>query len=178
MDMSNVKAFFAFGRMNPPTEGHRRVVDLLRKEAQRTGSIARLYLSESHDGLRNPLTPQQKLAFAKKLFPDVDVRLSKTLFTAALEMADEGVDEGVMIVGEDRLAEFSKLLSAYAGTEVLGLKHAEVMVISREASDASATQARVAAESGDWETFRNLTPTDDEDLSLELYEAVRNGLGV
>ena len=126
----------------------------------------------------NPLTPEQKIEFAKKFFPDVEFRLSKTVFTAALEMASEGVDEGVMIVGEDRFAAFTTLLTTYAGTEALGLKTTEVKAIARAASDASASCARSAALAGDWETFRDLSPTDDVGLSHQLYAAVRNGLGV
>jgi nicotinamide mononucleotide adenylyltransferase len=176
--MKNVKAVFAFGRLNPPTSGHRRVVEKLREEAQRDGAVARLYLSETHDEARNPLTAEQKLAFAKKLFPDVEVRLAKTLFVAALDMAADGVEDGVMIVGEDRLEQFSKILSAYEGTEVFGLKHAEVRAITREETDASATSARAAAAAGDWSAFRDLSATTDDTLTHELYEAVRVGMGV
>ncbi len=176
--MKNVKAIFALGRLNPPTTGHRRVVEKLREEAQREGAVARLYLTETHDEKRNPLTPEQKIAFVQKLFPGVEVRLAKTVFAAGLDMAAEGVDEAVMIVGADRLAHFSKILSAYEGTEVLGLKHAEVKTISRDADDASATQARNAARGGNWDAFRDLSASTDDDLTRELYEAVRVGLGV
>lgn len=173
---NKVKAFFAFGRMNPPTVGHLRVIEKLREQAKQEGAVVRVYLSKTHDKVRNPLTPDQKLAFIKRLFPEVDVRLSQTVFTAALEMAEEGIDNGVLIVGEDRLSQFSKILSAYSGTEVLGLK-ADVLAISRDESEASATQARKAALDGDLTTFRVLCPTNDPDLSNELYEAVRHGLG-
>lgn len=176
--MKNVKAVFAFGRMNPFTRGHDRIVEKLREEAQREGAVARLYLSQTHDDERNPLTPEQKLSFAQKLFPDVEVRLAKTLFEAALDMAADGVDDGVMIVGEDRRDAFSKLLAAYEGTEVLGLKHAEVRAITRRAEDASASSARAAAVDGNFGAFRDLSATTDETLTRELYEAVRVGMGV
>ena len=176
--MKTVKAYFTFGRLNPLTRGHVRIIEKLREEAQADGGIVRVYLSQTHDADRNPLTPEQKIEFAKKFFPDVEFRLSKTVFTAALEMASEGVDEGVMIVGEDRFAAFTTLLTTYAGTEALGLKTTEVKAIARAASDASASCARSAALAGDWETFRDLSPTDDVGLSHQLYAAVRNGLGV
>lgn len=176
--MRNVKAIFAFGRMNPPTAGHLRVVNKLREEAQRDGAVVRLFLTKSHDDQRNPLDPQTKLDFVKRLFPDVDVRLSQTLFTAALEMASEGIEEGVMIVGEDRRSQFSTILNRYAGTEELGLKHAEVRTISRDPDDASATSARNAAAEGNWKAFVGLSASSDDELTRELYEAVRVGLGV
>ena len=173
-----MRAVFAFGRMNPPTTGHRRVVERLQQEAKTTGVKARLYLSNSHDPKRNPLTPQQKLSFAQQMFPEVEVRLAQTLFDAANNVADDGFDDVLVIVGEDRLDSFSKSLSAYVGTDKLGLQHVEVQALSRSAEDASATQARTAALEGDWQAFQDLTPTDDETLARSLYEAVRFGLGV
>jgi nicotinamide mononucleotide adenylyltransferase len=173
-----MKAFFAFGRMNPPTAGHCRVVEKLREEAKREGGVVRLYLSQSQDSVRNPLTPEQKVNFARKLFPDVDVRLSKTLFAATLDMAADGVQDGVMIVGEDRLEAFAKILEDYSGTKELGLRCAEAQAISRTESDASATNARMAAQNDDWATFCELSPTKDEKLTREIYDAVREGLGV
>lgn len=178
-DMRNaMRAVFAYARMNPPTEGHRRVVERLREEAKATGSTARLYLSKTHDRKRNPLNPEQKLAYVQKLFPGVEVRLSPSIFAAANELADEGYDEATVIVGEDRLESFSKTLPAYVGTDSLGLKQVEVRAVTRNEEDVSATRARAAAIEGDWQAFRSMTPTDDEALVTELYEAVRNGMGV
>lgn len=173
-----MRAVFAYARMNPPTEGHRRIVERLRSEAKATGGVARLYLSKTHDRKRNPLDPEQKLAYAQKLFPEVEVRLAPTIFAAANELADEGCDEATVIVGEDRLARFSKELPAYVGTDSLGLKQVEVRAVSRTDEDVSATRAREAAKNGDFASFRAMTPTDDESLARELYEAVRNGMGV
>lgn len=178
MGMRDVKAIFTFGRMNPPTSGHLRVVNKLREEAQREGAVVRLYVSQSHDAIRNPLAPQDKINFIKQLFPDVDVRLSKTVFTAALEMASEGIEEGIMVVGEDRKDTFSACFDRYAGTEELGLKQVEVREIKRDSNDASATSARAAAECGDWKSFFEISPTRDEQIARDLYEAVRIGLGV
>lgn len=176
--MKNVKAIFAYGRMNPPTKGHLRIVEKLHQEAQREGATARVYLSESHDEERNPLTREQKLQFVQALFPDVEVRMAKTLFIATLEMAAEGFDEGVLIVGEDRLSHFSKLMSAYEGTEALGLKRVEVRAITRDANDTSATGARAAAVAGNWKAFCAHSAFNDTDRTRELYEAVRVGMGV
>ena len=171
------KAIFSFGRMNPPHRGHLKVVNKLREEARRDGAVVRLYLSKTHDDDRNPLDPHIKLEFVQKLFPDVDVRLSQTIFTAGLEMAAEGIDDGVMIVGEDRKTQFSEILNKYAGTKELGLKNTEVRTVSREQNDASATSARQAAVEGDWETFRELSVFPDDELTRKLYDAVRAALG-
>ncbi|CAM6053902.1 unnamed protein product [Sphagnum tenellum] len=164
--------------MNPPHSGHVKVVNKLREEAQREGAVVRLFLSHSQDNERNPLDPETKLGFVKRLFPDIDVRLSKTIFTASLEMASEGIDEGFLIVGEDRQSQFSAILERYAGTPELGLKHAEVRSISRDTEDASATRARQAVIENDWLAFKQLSASDDDELTLEMYNAVRAAMGV
>lgn len=177
-DMKNVKTVFSYARMNPPTKGHLRVVQKLREVAQQEGAVARIYLSETQDEERNPLSREQKLAFVQALFPDIEVRTSKKLFDATLEMAADGFEEGIMIVGEDRFSKFDKIMSAYEGTEALGLKRVEVRAISRDANETSATGARAAAADGNWSAFLDHSATADVNLTRELYEAVRVGLGV
>jgi hypothetical protein len=169
---------FSFVRMNPPTKGHGRVMERLRAESQFTGVKARVYLSFSHDHERNPLAPDEKLAFVQASWPDIEVRLAKNVFAACQEMGAEGATEAIMVVGEDRADDFRKRLTAYFGTEALGLESVDVQVVSRDAEDASATKARHAALSGDWQAFQELSPSTDTNLTRSLYEAVRIGLGV
>ena len=174
-DMKNVRVVFTYARMNPPTEGHRRVVESLREEAKRTGAVARLYLSETHDKKRNPLDKETKLDFVRRSFPDIDVRTARTVFAAGLDLAG---DDAVMVVGQDRLEAFTKTLTAYIGTDDLPVKSLEVRAISRGEDDTSATKAREAAVSGDWQAFEAMSPTTDEMITRELFHAVRNGMGV
>ena len=175
MDMKNVRVVFTYARMNPPTEGHRKVVESLREEARRTGAVARLYLSETHDQKRNPLDKETKLDFVRRAFPDIEVRTARTVFAAGVDLAGE---DAVMVVGEDRLAQFTKTLTAYVGTDDLPVKSLEVRAISRGEDDTSATKAREAAVSGDWTAFEAMSPTSDETITRELFHAVRNGMGV
>ena len=172
------KAVFAFARMNPPHSGHSKIVKRLLEEAEREGAVARLFLTQSCDKKRNPLDPATKVSFIQKLFPEVEVRLTKTVFTAGLDLSSEGIEDGVLIVGEDRAEAFEKMMSSYQGTDALGLKHAEVRTVARDAGDASATRAREAAAQGDYDAFRSLSASGDDTLTRELYEAVRTGLGV
>lgn len=177
-DMKNVRVVFTYARMNPPTEGHRRVVESLREEAQRTGAVARLYLSETHDTKRNPLDKETKLDFVRRAFPDIEVRTARTVFAAGCDIAADGGADAVMVVGEDRLESFTKTLTAYVDTDDLPLKTLEVRAISRGEDDTSATRAREAAASGDWTAFSAMSPTPDEMITRELFHAVRTGMGV
>ena len=59
--------FFTFGRMNPPTIGHEK---LLNKLAQNAGSNPyKVYLSQSQDAEKNPLSYKEKIKVARKMFP-------------------------------------------------------------------------------------------------------------
>src|SRR5262249_20594994 len=60
---------FAFGRMNPPTVGHGKVVDKVESEARKRGARHYVILSGSQDSKKNPLTQKQKLGHAHKFFP-------------------------------------------------------------------------------------------------------------
>jgi hypothetical protein len=62
---------FAFGRMNPPTIGHEKLVDTIKAHAEKVGGEAHIYLSKSHDKKKNPLDYETKHAFAKKAFGSV-----------------------------------------------------------------------------------------------------------
>jgi hypothetical protein len=58
----------AFGRFNPPTVGHGKLLAAARKAAQ--GEDMKIYPSRSQDPKKNPLDPDMKVGFMKKMFPD------------------------------------------------------------------------------------------------------------
>lgn len=176
MDMKTVEVIFTYARMNPPTDGHRRVVERIQQIAAERGGVARVYLSETHDQDRNPLDKDTKLSLARKAFPNVDIRSAKTVFEAGQDVAIGGDVDAVMIVGEDRLHGFTKALTAYVGTDDLPLKSIEILAIDRTDDDVSATKARIAAQSNDWVAFQAMSPTSDESVTRELFHAVRNGM--
>lgn len=110
--------FYTFGRMNPPTIGHGKLLDVL---SQKAGSNPyRIFLSQSQDKNKNPLKYQEKIKFARKLFPKHarSVMLNKKVnnpMTAASALFNEGFINLVMVVGSDRVREFDILLNKYNG---------------------------------------------------------------
>ena len=58
--------YLVFGRMNPPTIGHGKLLDKLAAVAGR--AQYRIYLSQSNDKKDNPLTYSDKVKFARKMF--------------------------------------------------------------------------------------------------------------
>ena len=117
-DTKNVT--FVFGRFNPPTVGHEKLFDKLKKEA---GSDAyRIYSSKSNDPKKNPLDFKTKIKFLRRMFPkharsimaDSDVRM---ILDCAVKLYDQGFTKVTMVAGSDRVNEFSALLNKYNGVE-------------------------------------------------------------
>jgi Cytidylyltransferase-like len=169
-----MKVVFACGRMNPPTEGHRKMVEEMKALALREGRQVRLFATRTHDRFTNPLAPDEKLDFLRRVFPDVNVTLATNPFEAAQILAQEGFTDAVFVVGEDRinLAE-----SFVQHRDDLGLTEARYHFVKRPFGAPSASQARSAAKTGKFVEFRRLVPSKDEHLVQELYRAVRLGLG-
>ena len=112
----------SFGRMNPPTHaGHGAVVGKvsdLAKEMKAPSSIA---LSRSVDPTKNPLTPEQKLKHAKRMFPDANIVLADedapTVIQHIKNLNKKGHKHLVLVVGSDRVEDMQKLINQYNGKE-------------------------------------------------------------
>jgi len=108
---------FTFGRMNPPTTGHQLLVNKLIALAQTSRSTPRVYLSHSV-GKKDPLQYDKKLSFARAAFGAI-VRKSnsKNIIQILKELEAEKFTHVTMVVGSDRVAEFTRLLNTYNGKE-------------------------------------------------------------
>lgn len=179
---------FCFGRMNPPTIGHKQVLDTMKAQ----GGDMKIFVSQTQDKKKNPLDYATKIAFIKEMFStyanDVveDAGLN-TVVKVASHLYDQGYNSVTLVAGSDRLQDMKKLLDTYNGVE--GKSHGyykfEVLdfVSSGEREDGaegvagvSASAARAAAANGDVDAFRNATGADE--LSPKLYAAVRKGMGI
>ena len=106
--------YFTFGRMNPPTVGHEKLLTKLAANA-RTFPY-RVYLSQSQDPKKNPLQYREKVKFARKMFPKharqimLDNKI-KNVFDVMVRLYNEGFNRAVMVVGSDRVREFEVLLN-------------------------------------------------------------------
>jgi len=183
---------FVFGRFNPPTNGHEKVFDALKKQAG-SGGIFRIYASQSNDPKKNPLKFKDKIKFLRKMFPkyarnimaDSDIR---TVFDIVTRLYDQGYTKVNMVVGEDRLNEFDKLLNKYNGEKGRhGFYQFEggVKVISAGARDPdsddvsgmSASKLRAAANANDFNAFSKGMPSGYKG-GKELFNAIRKGMGL
>lgn len=172
-------AVLLVGRMNPPTRGHTVLVRKLKETALKLGARPILCLTDGEksgkDKRKNPLSADQRLVIAKKLFPDVAVDVVSSAYEA-LEVLDlQGYKLVAWIAGSDRASNYRKLVAS----EKL---ECEVVEVDREAGEAdgvSATAARKAALEGNMEEFShhmpNLSPTDLADIAEMIREATNGG---
>ena len=184
--------FFSFGRMNPPTIGHEKLLDKLASAAGR--NPYRMYLSQSQDPKKNPLVYKDKVKFARKMFPRHarNILMSnkiKTVFDIAVALYDEGFRKVVMVVGSDRIREFDVLLSKYNGQKG---RHGfynfmDIKVVSAGDRDPdadgaegmSASKMRQAASDDDFTAFaQGLSKSFSNADSKSLFNTVRKGMGL
>jgi len=177
----------AFGRFNPPTVGHEKLLKAAEKAAQ--GGDLKIYPSRTQDPKKNPLDPDMKISYMKKMFPNFKDNIinddqMKSIFDVLITAAEEGYANVNIIVGSDRQSEFENLAQKYNGDLYeFGL----IRVISAGVRDAdaegvegmSASKMRKAVIDDDFKTFRRGVPKslDDGDTQA-LFDAVRQGMGV
>ena len=193
MEARGDTAVFTFGRFNPPTTGHEKLIMALAKQqSKNAGSIMYVYPSHSQNPKKDPLPHAKKIAYMRKMFPkyarNITVSKSRTAIEVAVELYNKGHKAIVMVVGSDRVAEFDRLLNEYNGVE--GKKHGyygfdNIEVVSagerdpdaEDVSGMSASKMRSAASSGDFDSFKTGVPSSFKD-SLKLYNDVRKNMGI
>jgi len=111
---------FTFGRFNPPTIGHEKVFDVLKKQSR--GAVYKIYPSQSQDPKKNPLKFKDKVKFMRKMYPKHARNIMsnsgmRTTFNVIQHLYDEGYTKVTMVVGQDRVLEFDKLLNKYNGVK-------------------------------------------------------------
>ena len=179
-------AVFAFGRMNPPTIGHKKLADAVLAQA----GDPYIFLSQSQKPQTDPLDFATKLKFAQKFFPGITVGDPevKTIIQALTKLDQLGYDNIIYIAGSDRIADFTKLLNQYNGQPDkkgnIAYKFNDIQVVSAGERDPdaegaegmSASKMRAAAAAGEFEAFASGTP--DPKLAKPMYDAVRSGMGI
>ena len=117
--MADKHMVFSFGRFNPPTAGHSKVVDHVMKTAEKHGADHKVIVSHSQDKHKNPLSGQHKVDYVKHIHPDANVEASTKEhphFMAHLaKMHKDGYSHVTMVAGSDRVEEFQKLADKYNG---------------------------------------------------------------
>lgn len=174
----------SFGRMNPITSGHQKLVDKITSVARSRKATAQLYLSHSSDKKKNPLTYDQKIKYAKKAFGRIVKKSKARTIIEVLKELDGKFDNVIIVVGGDRLTEFENLINKYNGKDY-AFENIEVVSAGERDPDAddvtgmSASKLRALAVAGEFKTFRTGLPRKfDDKTAKEIYEVIRNAMGI
>lgn len=186
------EVYFTFGRMNPPTVGHGKVMDTL---AMKSGkSDYKVFVSQSQDAKKNPLSYSDKIKHTRKMFPKharnimVDKSV-KTAINAMVALYDQGYKSVTMVVGDDRITEFEVLLKKYNGTKArhgfYNFKSINIVSAGKRDPDSvgvegmSASKQRENASKNDFVAFSQGVPKSMSNPDTrKLFNDVRTGMGL
>ena len=182
---------FTFGRFNPPTIGHGKLLDKMNSVK---ADVKRVYLSKSEDSDKNPLKFRQKISLMKRMFPRYAKQIitsnSNQIFEIAVELYKQNFTEIFMVVGSDRVREFETTLNKYNDVKArhgyYNFDNINVLSAGERDPDAegatgmSASKMRSAAKSNNFTKFKQGLPSsfarskDAEDM----FKQVRKGMNL
>ena len=181
---------FTFGRFNPPTIGHEKLITEVIKLAR--GGDYKIFVSQSNNPKSDPLQYKEKVGIMRKMFPKyarniiLDAKL-KTVFDISVSLYKQGYNDVTMVVGSDRIKEFKTLLLKYNGTKArhgfyefdnISFQSAgERDPDSDDVSGMSASKMRAAAISGDFQAFADGLPKSFGD-KLSVFNLLRKRMGL
>ena len=176
-----------FGRFNPPTIGHQKLLDKAKKAAGK-GAL-RIYPSRSQDAKKNPLDTDTKYDVMQKMFPShadsmVNDPNSKTIFDVLKKAYGDGYSNVNIVVGGDRVKEFDKLATEYNG-KLYNFNSVNTISAGNRDADAegiegmSASKMRKAAAENDFETFSKGVPKSLDDKTVkQLFNTVKKQMKI
>ena len=176
---------FAFGRFNPPTIGHEKLINKVKSVPTNDYKI---YLSRSEDPKKNPLSPRDKLSIMKKMFPsharNIEINRTNMVLDIATMLYNKGYTDITMVAGSDRVREFEGILKKYNGVKsrhgLYDFNTINVVSAGERDPDAegatgmSASKMRAAAAKGDLKSFQKGLPSgvDAEDIMKQVRKGM------
>ena len=183
----------SFGRFNPPTIGHEKLIEKVKQVAG--AAPFRIYPSHSV-GEKDPLPHAKKIAYMRKMFPKYKRNIiadkeAKTIIHIAEKLYKEGFTDLIMVAGGDRVKEFDTLLQRYNGKPdrkgkiIYDFNSLKVVNAGQRDPDAegvtgmSASKMRKAAADSDFDSFKMGIPNTIKDTEKKkLYLDVRKHMGI
>lgn len=130
---------FTFGRMNPPTTGHAKLIKKVMLVAKRVGGMPIVYPSKTEDNKKNPLSFKLKVSVLRDVFGDViDINTRiKTPFDVLDSLNKKKVNKVVFVVGSDRVNEFKKNMQSHIDKHLDNITDFSVVSAGERDPDAS-----------------------------------------
>jgi len=184
-------AVFAFGRFNPPTIGHQKLIQKVQSMAKQVNGKGFIFLTHTQNNKKDPLTFQEKQAYIRSQITDPSLEIGdpavKTIVQALQKIQSQGRTRVIMVAGDDRVMEFQKFLNQYNGNPDkagnIPYKFDEVQVVSAGQRDpdaddiagVSASKARELAMDGNWHEFSKIIMGGDRGKAL--YDKLHDRFG-
>ena len=174
-----------FGRFNPPTAGHEKLIQQAEKVA--AGGDLKIYPSRTVDSKKNPIDPDMKVSYMRKMFPDYEDNIvndaeMRSIFNVLTTAAEEGYKGINIVVGADRLGEFESLATKYNG-DLYNFDKINTVSAGPRDDDAegvggvSSSKQRKAVMDDDFKAFKRGLPKTVKDADAQaLFDAVRTGM--
>ena len=188
-EKTNKSIAFTFGRFNPPTIGHEKLIN---KVKSIPANDYKIYLSRSEDKNKNPLSPTQKLNVMKTMFPqharNIELNPTNMILDIVTDLYKKGYTNITMVVGSDRVREFDSILNRYNDVRsrhgYYNFDNIKVVSAGERDPDAegavgmSASKMRSAAAKGDLKTFSLGLPNNYKNKANDLMNLVRKGMNL
>ena len=177
----------AFGRFNPPTTGHEKLLDTVSSSSDDNDYM--IVPSRTQDKKKNPLDADTKVSVMQKMFPKhkdkiVNDKANRTIFDVLKKAHTDGYANVRILGGADRVKEFEKLTGNYNGKlyqfDKLEIKSAgDRDPDSDDITGMSASKQRKAAAEGDIKTFMKGVPKSlNQKDAEELFKKIRTAMNV
>ena len=183
-------AVFAFGRFNPPTIGHQKLIETVLSTAEKANGKAYLFLSHKQNNKTDPLDFKTKQSYIQQFYPNLAVgdAGANTIIKALQVIQAQGRTRLIMVAGSDRVEEFKKLLNQYngkpdkQGNDLYKFDSIDVVNAGQRDPDAegvsgaSASKARELANKGQEHEFTKIAMGGNK--SKFIYNKIQDAIGV
>ena len=110
-------AVITFGRFNPITIGHEKLVNKVRTVARLVKGDPMIFMSHTQDPKKDPLDYNYKVNLGQKAFGKIVVRSKAKLIFEILAGLTGKYDKVVIVAGSDRIPEFKRIADKYNGKD-------------------------------------------------------------
>ena len=178
-----------FGRFNPPTAGHEKLLRAAEKAS--AGGDLKIYPSRTVEPKKNPIDPDMKVSYMRKMFPQFEDEIindpeMRSIFNVLIAADEEGYKSINIVVGADRLGEFESLATKYNGSEYFDFPDGIRTISAGPREDdaegvegISSSKLRKAVVDDDFKAFKKGLPKSIDDGDAQaLFDAVRTGMQI
>ena len=176
-----------FGKFNPPANSHLKLFNFAKSAA--AGSDLKIYPSRTQDPKKNPMDPDTKIEYMKKMFPNFEENIindenAKTIFDVLQAAEEDGYSEVTIVAGADRVAEFRSLAMKQNGNlynfeDISVVPGGEQDVDSDSSSGNNSAKLRKSVTENDYTGFKSGLPKNLSDKDAKkLFSLIKKNMKI